>query len=861
MRRRAVGLRCVAAGSLLLVAASAFAQDAPVRRPADPSDPDFVGAVLGDSFSGPKIGDERVIYAVGGRGQPVWIRQPGFELRCESVVIWGTADEERLMDALQRREVSPDDAVVADAESSAQRILGPVLHAVYAEGEVFLKRGRQTIRAERVLVDFQKGHAFMVDAELSGAFGRAGGKEIPLSVRAGVVRGVAENRYRAEDATFTTVTQGRPHWAFSTSSLEVDFTQEYVGFETGWWPQVRASTLVGDDTPILVLPKMLGRTFEVRPLRDIDIGSSSRFGTKVGLIWGDDLKNADDEKVGSWRLHTDHLTRRGNGIGTELRFEGDPAGPRDATDEAWIDAFYQHDTAGSDGYSERPFDGLVGGGTPDDRGRIGAGFRYHGRDGGLVPEGWRLDGQLGYWSDRGYIPEYERALATTKKQQETFLSARRIWGNEGVSILASYRLNGETAALARDPIDLIQTDYAVESEYLPSVTYHVINEPILGVEDTGFAPLNLSVQASAAQARLRYDDLTLSVLDRAIGYRPERILRGDVETRVTAPFDLGPVHVNPAFGGSFMGVDETNGFATGSRFVDDDGSEDRYSGFWGLRLGSEVHRLYDVNNTTLGLNGLRHVISADTQYFDRFEVSDVDGTFQVNDLIDELDEVQIGTVRLRNRLQTKRDGEIVDWIDVETRFLHFFDEFRAQPTPLSLRQDLPMPLQRLDFPGEDRFAGQIRDGASYHQHRVRWRVLPELWLVGEGDYDMQDRAWETTLGGARWFMSERLSVYVGRRTIVKDSRIWTLRGDYQLSNKWAVSVQQQENTRNDERFDTRVTLRRRAHDYTIALELDSDNQLDETSISFALYPSLWLGSKKDAIAVKPLDYAAKRWYR
>jgi len=223
--------------------------------------------------------------------------------------------------------------------------------------------------------------------------------------------------------------------------------------------------------------------------------------------------------------------------------------------------------------------------------------------------------------------------------------------------------------------------------------------------------------------------------------------------------------------------------------------------------------------------------------------------------------VRMASFRVRNRLQTKRQGEVVDWLDYEFRYLTLLDDFDGQRSLLGYREDLPQPLQRLDFAGQDKYIGRD-SGGIYHQHRARMQILPDVWLAGEGDYDMDDNRWETTMGGVRWRVDDQLSLYTGRRAIRDDSRVWTFRADYRLTQKWVLSLHQQENTRNNRRFDTRVTLYRRAHDLTFALEFESDNQLDETSISVAIYPNDWLGSQGDPLASKrDLDYEAMRWYR
>ena len=322
--------------------------------------------------------------------------------------------------------------------------------------------------------------------------------------------------------------------------------------------------------------------------------------------------------------------------------------------------------------------------------------------------------------------------------------------------------------------------------------------------------------------------------------------------------------MNPAVGGSFYWADSANGFANNNLVVKDTGSESRYAGFFSLRVGTQVHRNFDVRNRTFDLKGLRHVASVDAQYFDRFEVSQDANTFQRNDQIDELAEQNIGSVRIRNRLQTKRDGEIVDWIDWESRFLYYFEDsgpsgFRA----FGLREDFAQPLQNLDFPGEDKYRSTPRRGLSMVQQRVRFALLSNLWLVGEGDYDRELREWETSLAGVQFQTGERMNWYMGRRTIRHDSIIWTVRGQYRVSDRWGFGVQASRNTTSNDRLDSKITIFRRNHDFTISMEVETEDLLDETTFSLAIYPNDWFStSKRDPFRQRrALDYEALKWYR
>lgn len=882
IRRRTRRARLAALGSALVLLHTLVlpcrADDPPPPEPGasppaaakegfDPIESDGSGVLVGDTSAMRVVGDEMVFYAVGGQRQPVWLRIAGLEVRADALVIWG--DRETLQNALT-------DRAKPDTGTSGEAVLGPVLHALYAEGDVYLKRDNHTVRARQVLVDFAANRAYMVDAELRALLGRGPDQvPIPLTVRADAIRGVAKDRFLAEDPSFTSCTYAHPHLEFTTDRLEIELHDDHVWFETGWWPAVRVDTAFGRSTPILVLPKLGGRGFGLRPLQDVSIGSSSRFGTELRVTWGGDVPGGEDDKPwGAWTVHTDWLTERGAGLGVDLDMEsrGDARGG--VPDEFEVRSMVQADTERRDDFSDRPYDGLPGRGEARDRARFHLWFRTSQADEadrrGRYDSGWRATGELSRDSDRGYLPEYFRDETLVEKQQETFIQFRRTFGNEGVSFLASRRLNDDAVASLRGADPWI-TDYQNQTDVLPGFTYHMIDEPLLPGDGRDLPPLLLSLQAGVARIERDYDDVlarrirggTAPFLRRYAGWHGEPVFRGDAEARLSAPFSLGPVHLVPAVGGSFYGTDDANGFEEARR-TGDTGSETRTAAFAAFRAGVEFHRTLDAESQTLDVHGLRHVVSLDAQWFDRFHAGTRPLTFQSNDQIDELDEVEIASFRMRQRLQTHRDGEVVDLIDGETRYLTFLDESGAlRARPFGLREDFAQPLQRLDFPGEDKYRSKARDGAAFLQQRLRVQALANLWLIGEGDKDLDSHEWETSAAGVRWAVDDRFSVYLGRRSIRHDAIIWTLRGDYRFSDRWGFSTQYQENTSSNRGLHSTIGIFRRAHDYTLAVEFSSDRLLSESSIALAVYPNDWLsGNRRDPFTDRrPMDFEALRWYR
>jgi hypothetical protein len=831
-------------------------QKAPPVPGDDATDPDFQGFSMGDDLEQVEVGNERVLAAAGTERHPLLIRLRGFEVRCQGLVMWG--DRDRVVDAVERRR-----EVLADPDPDA--LLGPVIHALYAEGGVYVKLKDHEIHAASVFLDFERGQAYLVRATLNGKLEGPNGRTLPLSLRADVIRATARNHYRAEDARLTTCPYSDPHYSFTADWIEVDYRGGGAStFETAWWPTLRADTILGKDTPVFVMPKLGGDSwFSNMPVQGASLAHGSRMGTSVLLGWGGNLQREDGSRWGDWRLHTDYRSERGPGVGADVSHTALPTTPGGHRDQLDVSGYWQQDDNEFDQFSDRAFDGgLDPSGNDPNRGFAHLFHRWYVEDPTLTSvagDGWRVDTEASWFSDRGYFAEYDRQKAETAKQQETYLEARKTWGNEGVSLLGSYRLTDDAAYLNRKQTDLVTTDFAVQTDYLPSASYHMIGQPVLSAERTGAFPLVLSMEASAANVERRYDEQLAHRIEADSGWTSEQVQRGDLETRVNAPFSLCDVHVNPAFGGSLYGVSDANGFPPNG-----DGSDVRYAGFWGVRADTQAWKTFpDAKSAFLDLDGMRHVISLDTQYFDRFKVSDPSESYQSNDLVDVLAETRVGSVRVRNRLQTRRDGEQVDWLDVESRFLYFFDHNApAYPGLFGVREDFPHPLQDLDFPGESKYTRFERDGSAFWQHRGRMQMLSNLWLFGEADYDMQANAMETSAVGARWFADQRLSLYAGRRTIHSDSTIWTERLDYRLSNRWGVEVEYQSDSKTGRGLSTAVSLYRRAHDYTIAIEVSSDKQGGDTSVGLAIYPNDWAGGNKDPFSLRrPLDVDALKWYR
>jgi hypothetical protein len=765
-------------------------------------------------------GDEVVSFLVEG----VTMSRGDFALDCRNAVIWADRDGARAQGLFAgagqgdagapkpaaERPPSPGlGGLSRDIPEDLKSVLGPVIHALYAEGDVRFTLGTRTLRADRLYVDFNRGILATGRVMLSMAIAVTNRPHpLPLIVRAEKMRRLSEDTLLLSHARYSTCDFADPHYSFRCTSFEITDHEDHQGFAA------YNNVLDVQGVPVLYLPVLWGRSdMSARPLRSATYASSSRFGQEIDLLWAGDIF-ADRGLWGQWRLRTDWRSSRGPGVGPEVEY--DYAGYHGD-----FRAYWQKDRARTDDFNDAPV-------PRDERGRV----RWEHRQ--RLAEDWRLDLSLWDFSDRNFQREYFRDEFFQDKDPETYGVLRYRDGSDFATLSAKIRTD----------------DFRTETTEVPELALRRIAAPAPSalVPDWLLDGLLYSADVRAGAYERQYDE--------ALGIRGDRITREDAVSRLEGVKWAGPFSLAPF---ATAGATVTQGIESPGRGADDT----RGDLAAGIRAEVEARRDFEgVESGLLDLHGLRHTVGIEALWYDRYAVTRDPAGPWATDRIDTLEEVRVGSLRFRNRLQTRRGGQRVDWIDLELRGLWFPDGLDPQAPLLRYKEEGLEEERFRDFVGEEKYRGLAPAGKwGPAEGDLRVRLRENLYLLGEGEYDPHERILRTSAAGVRWFLAPKFSLWVGNRRIAGDSDIYTVTGDWFPSERWGFHLEQQTDIRGGRGLKTEVGVRRVWHDFEFEIAFKNDEESDDRSVSFSLIPTALWQPPTSAERLGKLDFEAQRWYR
>jgi hypothetical protein len=248
----------------------------------------------------------------------------------------------------------------------------------------------------------------------------------------------------------------------------------------------------------------------------------------------------------------------------------------------------------------------------------------------------------------------------------------------------------------------------------------------------------------------------------------------------------------------------------------------------GMDMSTKFYRLYNAKTNFMGLdiNGLRHIITPTVEY-----VYTHNPTIPVSNLkqVDSVDAVTRGntaTLSLSNKLQTKRDGKSVDFVD----FLVTTDYVINPKSGVKENSILNNPGNRLDSQFADVF--------------FRLKVLPYSWVRLESEatfehsdytsvnynrFSLANYSFNFNLGKERWFS-------IGQRYERKGFNEITTGFSCRLTPKWKFSIYERYNLKKspslDEGFqEQEYTLTRDLHCWDLDITLNK-KETSGTTIFF-----------------------------
>jgi LPS-assembly protein len=521
----------------------------------------------------------------------------------------------------------------------------------------------------------------------------------------------------------------------------------------GKYIEARDALLVLDGVPVFYLPyykRNLGEhanNFTFLP------GYRSRFGPfllgRYDWYWNDTLDG---------RLHLDERLKRGPGVGPDLNFHLGQWG------DASLKYYYLHDI--------KPQEEANGVSVPKERQRVN--FSYWAEP----YTNLTLRSQVRYQSDPLLARDFFEGEYGQNPQPNSYVEINKFWRNFSLNTVAAPRVD----------------DFYQSVERLPEVKLTGYRQRL------GNTPVYYQSESSFDYLRQRFPVPTNGV-SQGLDYEAAR---ADTYQQLLMPHTFfGWLNVTPHAGGRFTYYSQATGpgatNSTANRTVVDTG----------LRLSFKASRTWaDASSKFLDVNGLRHIVEPSADYVYTPKPSRLPGTlpqfdstlpslqlqpleFPGMNAIDSIDSQNAIRYGLRNTLQTKRDGQVVDLLNWEV-----YTDWRLQrPTDQTNVTSLSDVYSDVSFAPRSwlTFESQTRYDIDQENFRLAYHTVTF----------QPNNTWSWSLG--HYYAHDDAVLGTGNNLIT--SRIF-----YRLNENWAVQAGQQ--------FEAR-TGTFEGQDYTIYRDLRS----------------------------------------
>ncbi len=720
-----------------------------------------------------------------------------FTLQADNAVIWlesSEDDEEETFDPYaidaqgnpkdappkSENDADPEGSSEADDEDLGSGFDVPVdrVRAIYAEGDILFTSGSEVVRTERLVFDLPTRRLIAFDGQLKSVSEierRGVRKQIPLFMRAAIIRQTGDT-IAAERGFVSNCGYGADVFHVRAEEVEVELANELTdGPDDETVYRLKRGVASSWGIPFFYVPSFEGTAggpsgFYFKRAR---AGHSSQFGAYLETEWGDDIKigeKGDRTKIGDWTVHIDPLEKRGVGLGLDLAYKA-------ATGYGNFLSYYIHDHADED-RKGRTIDPDTGQRTRipidnADRARFRLQYRH------FLP--WDVEGTFEYsWiSDPNFLREYYEREFKQGKEQETVAYFKKVVGNNAFTLLQRNRVN----------------DFQEQTEYLPQAEHRLIEQPVLPelVLGTNLYYSTRSVLGNIRQ-RPSSEGPPLTDVDRT------RITRFDTTHRVSSPFTMGPAVLRPFFEAGAASFSETRA---------EEGPTNRFTAAFGASLATQIHRTFDVENRLLGIDGLRHIANPIVTYTNRYANTVGSTELIPHDEIEDLDKVEFVRFQLRNRLQTKRRDQVVDFIDFDSAINIFPDEERDNV---------------------NRTWGDLENDLFI-------RVNRHTTLFFESEWDFRDDDFEVLNTGISTRPLEGLIFRVSYREFQQRQRFITGLIGITLNEKWSAQFFERYDFEREQNQDFGIVFARKGCGWVTEWSITHDGGDNDTRISLNITPS------------------------
>ena len=452
--------------SAMLGASSDHVQPAQFAEPV-PAPPPVIGPPLGEirirMHGRSNVKPDFDAYPVPSTNELVAIVKSGVNIVVDGLENFGSID------------VDTDNLVIWTQGSLTGGVEGESLQSrdapleLYMEGNVVFRQGERIIYAQRMYYDVRRETGLVLDAEVLTPVESYEGL---LKLRADVVQITGRDHFIAQNASLTTSRFGIPTYELRAGLMTYDDVQQ-PRFNVLGQPLVDASgapiidhqmlatsrdnRIYIEQIPVFYWPFMA--TNLERPnfyIDEVQVKNDNIFGMQVYVDWDAyQILGIRNPPPGTeWDISTDYFSHRGPALGTTFDYERQSFfGVPESTNgffDIWTIYDHGHDDLGvgrRDLIPPRKFRG-----------------RWLGQHRQLLPNNYRLTGEVGLISDFNFLEQYFEREWDQLKDQSTNLELKQFIDNSSWSILGAVRLN----------------EFFTETQWLPRLDHFLIGQPLLG---------------------------------------------------------------------------------------------------------------------------------------------------------------------------------------------------------------------------------------------------------------------------------------------------------------------------------------------------------------------------------------------
>ncbi|MDD5129937.1 MAG: LPS assembly protein LptD [Candidatus Omnitrophica bacterium] len=472
-----------------------------------------------------------------------------------------------------------------------------------AEGNARIEDAKGIVTGEKIIYDFANKTGIIYDADF---------RANPYFGKARKVEKISDSEFVSKKGYFTTCSLDHPHYRFASKKISM-----FPGDKL----QAQATTLYLWNIPLVYLPQFNYSMKEPIMHVQVEPGTRKDWGPYVLNTWRYNLtENAN------LRIFLDYRTKLGLGEGFDLNYKTPATGKGDFK-------FY---------YTDERTDNLPAG-APTEFQRYFLRWRHK----------WDIDPRT------NVIAEFYK-ISDKRRQYENNPAPT----NSGSSIYAhnilqdyffrEYERDSQplTYALFHHAFDYSSLDILLQKRTnhwfdqlnkLPEINYAL---PSLQLGDSPLYFENVSQFGSynkkATTDPLTTDDVTVTRLD--------------TTNKVSLPMRLGFIQFKPFVSSRQTYYDKG---ANGQRGIV------RTVFYSGADLSTKFYRIYNAktNFLKLNLNGLRHIITPSIGYLYTHPPTIPISNIKQIDAVDAINRGNTATLNLSNKLQTKRNGQSVDFVD------------------------------------------------------------------------------------------------------------------------------------------------------------------------------------------------------